>query len=164
MLRAFDNEGAKGQFMKKILLVFLLLGGLAFTLLVLKDRASGGDFRATGSFADRSHLEKQSLKFMEDLRFKDFQHAGSYHSTEDRKRVNIPAKIEAWFGIKPEQLDIMRYEILKTDIDSTGMRGRTKLKAVVKILNSDQIKDVEIMLYWFKDPAEGWIMELESSL
>lgn len=150
--------------MKKILLVFLLLGALAFTLLVLKDRSSGGEGQGMGSLADRNHLSQQSLKFMEDLRFKDFQHAASYHSTEDRKKANIPQKIEQWFAVKPEQLDIMRYEILKTDIDSSGRRGRVKIKTVLKILNTDQIKEPEMMLYWFKDPTEGWIMELDSSL
>lgn len=150
--------------MKKILLAFLLLGGLAFTLLVVKDRLTGVNSISVGSGSEAGHLEKQAMKFMEDIQFKDFQRAASYHSSEDRKRVNIPAKIEGWFGIKPEQLDILRYQIVKSAVDSTGMRGRTKLKATVKILNTSETRDVEIMLYWFKDPAEGWIMELESSL
>jgi len=149
---------------KKILIWFLVLGGLAFTLLVLKDRPSGGQSQGTGSRQDRAKLEEMSLKFLEDLRFKDFQHAASYHSTEDRKKVNIPQKIEQWFMVKPEQLDIMRYEVMRTDVDSTGLRGRVKVKTVIKILNTSEIKEPEMMLYWFKDPTEGWIMELESSL
>ncbi len=150
--------------MKKILILFVLLLSFAFAAFVISGRASGGEGVGTGSSADRGALSGIALKFMEDLRFKDFQHAASYHSTEDRKKVNIPQLIEQWFQVKPETLDIMRYEILKVDIDSTGKRGRVKIKTVIKILNANEIKEPEMMLYFFKDPAEGWIMELESSL
>ncbi len=150
--------------MKKILILFVILFSCAFAALVISGRATGGQGIGNGSSADRGQLEQISLKFMEDLRFKDFQHAASYHSVEDRKKVNIPQLIEQWFAVKPEALDIMRYEIQKVDIDSTGKRGRVKIKTVLKILNADQIKEPEMMLYFFKDPAEGWIMELESSL
>lgn len=150
--------------MKKVLLLFVLLAGLAFGAFVISGRARGGEVSFTGSSADRSQLEQYALKFMEDLRFKDFQHAASYHSVEDRKKVNIPQMIERWFAVKPETLDIMRYEVQKVDIDSTGKRGRVKVKTVLKILNANEIKEPEIMLYFFKDPAEGWVMELESSL
>jgi len=149
---------------KKVLLLFVLLAGLAFGAFVISGRARGGEVSFTGSSADRSQLEQYALKFMEDLRFKDFQHAASYHSVEDRKKVNIPQMIERWFAVKPETLDIMRYEVQKVDIDSTGKRGRVKVKTVLKILNANEIKEPEIMLYFFKDPAEGWVMELESSL
>lgn len=150
--------------MKKVLILFVILFSCAFAAFVISGRARGGEGIGMGSSADRGQLEQISLKFMEDLRFKDFQHAASYHSTEDRKKVNIPQLIEGWFAVKPESLDIMRYEILKVDIDSTGKRGRVKLKTVIKILNANEIKEPEMMLYFFKDPAEGWIMELESSL
>ncbi len=150
--------------MKKILILFVLLAGLAVGALIISGRAGGGDVLGTGSAADRNQLSQIALKFMEDLRFKDFQHAASYHSAEDRKKVNIPQLIEQWFAVKPETLDIMRYEIQKVDIDSTGKRGRVKVKTVIKILNANEIKEPEMMLYFFKDPAEGWIMELESSL
>ncbi|MBS2034286.1 hypothetical protein JST97_04830 [bacterium] len=150
--------------MRKILVLFILLAGLAVGVFIVAGRVRGGDGVDTGSSADRGQISQLSLKFMEDLRFKDFQHAASYHSSEDRKKVNIPQLIEQWFAVKPETLDIMRYEIQKVDIDSTGKRGRVKVKTVVKILNMNEIKEPEIMLYFFKDPAEGWIMELESSL
>lgn len=150
--------------MKKVLILFVILFACAFAAFVISGRATGGQGIGTGSSADRGQLEQISLKFMEDLRFKDFQHAASYHSVEDRKKVNIPQLIEQWFAVKPETLDIMRYEIQKVDIDSTGKRGRVKMKTVIKILNANEIKEPEMMLYFFKDPAEGWIMELESSL
>ncbi|MFN8609930.1 MAG: hypothetical protein U0931_20485 [Vulcanimicrobiota bacterium] len=150
--------------MKKLIILFVLLVGLALGVFIVAGRARGGEGIATGSSADRNQISNLSLKFMEDLRFKDFQHAASYHSMEDRKKVNIPQLIEQWFQVKPETLDIMRYEVQKVDIDSTGKRGRVKVKTVLKILNANEIKEPEIMLYFFKDPAEGWIMELESSL
>lgn len=150
--------------MKKILVIFLLLLACAVGAFVISGRARGGEGVGTGSSSDRRQLEQISLKFMEDLRFKDFQHAASYHSSEDRKKVNIPQLIEQWFAVKPETLDIMRYEIQRVDVDSTGNRARVKLKTVIKILNANEIKEPEMMLYFFKDPAEGWIMELESSL
>ena len=147
--------------MKKLLILFAFLFLGAGAMMLLPRFVAVPALPMSG---DRAHLEQQSLKFMEDLRFKDFQHAASYHSTEDRKKVNIPALIEQMFHVKPEMLDIMRYRVLDVAIDSTGRRGRVKLKAVCKILNANQIQEPEILLYWFKDPTEGWIMELESSL
>jgi hypothetical protein len=149
--------------MKKILVLFLILAGIAVGALVLSSRNTGMGV-ITGSSKDVKFLETQSLKFLEDLKFKDFQKAASYHSAEDRKTVNIPALIERMFAVKPETLDIMRYEVQKVEIDSSGLRARVKTKTVFKVLNANDIREPEIMLYWFKDPTEGWVMELESSL
>lgn len=149
--------------MKKILLLFLVLAAVAVGVLVITSRNTGMGV-VSGSSADRQYLEKQSLRFLEDLKFKDFQKAASYHSAEDRKTVNIPALIERMFAVKPETLDIMRYEVQKIDIDSTGLRARVKTKTVFKVLNANEIREPEILLYWFKDPTEGWVMELESSI
>jgi len=145
---------------KKILAVFGLLVGLAVLLLVFTSRTSVR-VSLTG---DAQQLETYSKKFLEDLQFKDFQTAASYHSRDDRKTVDIPNLIERLFGIKPEFLDIMRFDIVKVQIDSTGKRARVKCHSVVKILNTSEIKEPEIMLYFRKDPAEGWVMELQSSL
>lgn len=147
--------------MKKILVAFVILVAVALGAFVFTSRNTP---LGAISNSDTSQLERLALKFFEDLRFKDFQHAASYHSSEERKKVNIPKLIEDWFAIKPEQLDIMRYDVQKVDIDSTGNRGKVKVKAVIKILNTDEIRQPEVMLYWFKDPTEGWVMELESSL
>jgi hypothetical protein len=147
--------------MKKLLIVFAILLVGAGALMLLPKFVAVPALPKSG---DRAHLEQQSMKFMEDLRFKDFQHAASYHSTEDRKKVNIPAMIENTFHVKPEQLDIMRYRVLDVAIDSTGRRGRVKVKSVTKVLNVNDIQEPELLLYWFKDPTEGWVMELESSL
>jgi hypothetical protein len=58
----------------------------------------------------------------------------------------------------------MRYEIKSVDIDRSGDRAKVKTHTVVKMLNSDQIKEPEVIFYWRKDPKEGWVMLLESSL
>ena len=149
--------------MKKILLVFGILLALAVFLLAFTSRSSvryaGGSL--TG---DSRQIETYAKKFLEDIQFKDFQTAASYHSKEDRKTVDIPNLIERLFGIKPEFLNIMRFDIVKVQIDSTGKRARVLCHSVVKILNSNEIKEPEIMLYFRKDPAEGWVMELQSSL
>lgn len=148
--------------MKKILAVFLLLVAVALGVLVFGGRSGG--LVPTGSASDRRHLEEQALKFLEDLKFKDFQKAASYHSLEDRKKADIGKMIENHFHIKPETLDIMRYEVIRVDVDSSGLRGRVKTRTVAKVLNTNQIIEPEMILYWFKDPTEGWVMELESSL
>lgn len=145
-------------------MLFVLLGAGALALLVFNSRSSGLGSGGGGSMQDRRFLEQQTLHFLEDLQFKDFKKAASYHSAEDRKKVNIPALIERVFQVKPETLDIMRFEVERVDIDSSGMRARVKTHTVIKILNANEIKEPEIMFYWYKDPTEGWVMELESSL
>lgn len=151
--------------MKKIAVIFGGLLAVAVVLLVFSSRhglSLGGV--AVSASPEAAQLEGYAKKFLEDIQFKDFEKAASYHSREDRKKVNIPQLIERMFGIKPEMLDIMRFEVVKVQVDSTGKRAKVKTKTTVKLLNTSEIRDVEIMLYYFKDPAEGWVMELESSL
>ncbi len=112
---------------------------------------------------DLNTINRISLSFMEDIRFKDFKKAASYHNEDDRKKVNIAKKIEKLFRIKPELLDIMEYEVMESSLDSTKKRGRVKLKAKVHVLNLDKIKNVELILYYKKKDG-AWYMELESSL
>jgi hypothetical protein len=112
---------------------------------------------------DKKTVNQMSLAFLEDLKFKDFDKAATYHHPQDQEKVNIPHLIERLFRIKPEQLDIMDYEVLDTDLDSTGKRARVKLKAKVHLLNTDKIENPEIMLY-FHHKDDKWYMELESSL
>ncbi|MGE0489489.1 MAG: hypothetical protein AB7S38_09775 [Vulcanimicrobiota bacterium] len=150
--------------MKKIAAVFAVLLLLAIGLLVIGGRPGSGSGGVSLGSGDAKFLSQQSVDFMEDLQFKDFEKAASYHSAEDRKDVNIARLIERLFAIKPEFLDIQRYDIRDVDIDRSGNRARVKVHAVVKILNTKEVKEPEIILYWRKDPAEGWVMELESSL
>ena len=112
---------------------------------------------------DRDTVNQMALAFMEDIRFKDFDKAATYHSPEDQTKVDIPKLIERLFQIKPETLDIMEYEILDTTLDSSGQRARVKLKTKVHILNKDEIRNPELILY-FHNKDGNWYMELESSL
>lgn len=151
--------------MRKVLALFGVLALLAAVLLLLSSRTGlqlGGVTVSTS--ADASYLEQRTLDFLEDIRFKDFEKAASYHSVEDRKTVRIPELIERIFAIKPEFLDILRYEILAVELDRSGTRGRVKTRTVVKVLNSGEIREPEILFYWMKDPRDGWVMKLESSL
>ena len=112
---------------------------------------------------DQKTLREMALSFLEDIKFKDFEKAATYHNLEDQKKVNIPHLIERIFKIKPEFLDIMDYEILDTSLDSSKKRGRVKVKAKIHMLNSDKIKQPELILY-FHNKDGKWYMELESSL
>jgi len=112
---------------------------------------------------DHKTLNEQTLSFMEDIKFKDFKKAASYHSPEDQKKANIPRLIEKLFKVKPELLDIMEYQILDVSLDSSKKRGRVKVKAKIHMLNSDKTKHPEMILY-FHHKSGKWFMELESSL
>lgn len=120
------------------------------------------NFKASSE--DSKFLRQQSISFLEDLQFKDFKKAGTYHSLTDRKKVDIPKLIERMFAIKPEFMDIMRYEIKSIDIDRSGDRAKVHTQTIIKVLNTGKIKEPEVILYWRKDPKEGWVMTLESSL
>lgn len=151
--------------MRKVLLIFGVLALVAAVLLLLSSRSGlslGGV--TVASSAEASYIEQRTLDFLEDVRFKDFAQAASYHSVTDRKTVDIPYLIERIFQIKPEFLDILRYEILAVELDRSGTRGRVKTRTVVKILNTGEIREPEILFYWYKDPRDGWVMRLESSL
>lgn len=151
--------------MKKILLVFGVLILLALVLLVFSSytgvRVGPVSFALS---ADQRFVEQKTLDFMEDVRYKDFKKAASYHNAAERKTVDIPNLIERIFVVKPEFLDIMRYQVTSVDMDRSGDRARVHVKAVVKVLNTREIKEPEIIYYWYKDPQEGWCMRLESSL
>lgn len=140
------------------LLVLLLVGGYFLAAseqgrTLLRDLFSG----------DRGVIDRISLSFMEDIKFKDFKKAASYHHPEDREKADIPKRIERLFKIKPELLDIIEYRILETTLDTSGGRGRVKLSAKVNLLNQDRIEQPEMILYYYKRDGE-WYMELDSSL
>ncbi|MBN2381914.1 hypothetical protein JXQ70_03440 [bacterium] len=112
---------------------------------------------------DKKLLEDMSFRFWEDIQFKDFKRAASYHTADVQAERDIAFFIERLFMVKPEQLDIKTIEITEVDVDSTGERGRTKAKLMVDILNTGKIKEPEAVLYWFKKDGV-WKMNLESSL
>jgi len=143
-------------------------------ILVLTVLAAGGVLVALsqprlldrlGVMGEIGWLRSTTRAFLEDIQFKDFEKAASYHSPEEQETVDIPFLIERLFGVKPEQLDIMEYEILFSKIDSTGLRARVKSRVKVKHLLQDEIHDRELMLYFHRSSADApWYMKLESSL
>jgi hypothetical protein len=151
--------------MKKLGLAFAALITLAVLLLALAGRSGIRIGAMSVSLSPDAHyVEQKTLDFMEDVRYKDFKKAASYHTAAERKTVDIPNLIERIFAIKPEFLDILRYQVSAVDLDRSGERARVHVKAVVKVLNTKEIKEPEVIYYWFKDPSEGWCMRLESSL
>ncbi len=113
---------------------------------------------------DKLALQEMAINFLEDIQFKDFDKAASYHSEGDRKKVDIPKLIERIFQVKPEFLDIMKYEIMDISIDRSGDRAKIKTHTTIKMLNTKKIKEPEIIFYWHKSNDGKWYMELESSL
>lgn len=149
--------------MRKASLILVAVALVATALIVVVSRPAVFDRLGLGGDAGKLRLITQS--FLEDIQFKDFKKAASYHSPDDQKTVDIPYLLERLFGIKPEQLDIMSYEIVFADLDSSGLRGRVKSLIKVKILVNSEIHDRELMLYYHRDtPQAPWYMRLESSL
>ena len=104
--------------MKKVLtavMVFaLLLGGYLGAAHV-----SGGAFSTLGLAlgGDRGALRRIALQFLEDIQFKDFVSAASYHAPDIRDDVDIPFLIQRLFTVRPEALDIMDYEVVFAEIE-----------------------------------------------
>jgi hypothetical protein len=113
---------------------------------------------------DARAVAELGQKFMEDLQFKDFKAAAGLSSPTDREKADIPKLIERLFQLKPEQLDINKIELLSADVDSTGERARTKFGTDVKVLNLNELRHPEIMLYWKKATDGHWYMDIQSSL
>jgi hypothetical protein len=128
---------------------------------------SGGAFYSFGLplGGDRGALRRLSRSFLEDLQFKDFKRAASYHAPEKRDTVDIPYLIQRLFVQKPEALDIQSYQIVFAEIDSTDNRGRVKTRVKVKDLLRGQIREQELILYWERaGRGAPWYMKLEDSL
>lgn len=120
---------------------------------------------------DRAYLKKATLVFLEDIKFKDFDKASTYHLEETQKARDIPALLQSVFRIKHEVLDIQSYEVLQVELDSTKARGRVRALVRYHVLGDrrvredpDAFRDVEMLFYWFRQPDGTWVMELESSL
>lgn len=152
--------------MRRWLLFSLIILAIGSGFLIVMSRSRVVDLPgvSSGSSQDAKTIEQMTLQFLEDVRFKDFARAASYHSVSDRKKVDIARLIEEKFAIKPELLDVLRYEVIDVELDSTGNRGKVKTRTVARILNTEEVKDLELMFYWEKNPRDGWVMRLESSL
>ena len=143
-----------------ILFIIILIGG---SLAIVVSRP---DLLVQfGLGGDNAKLMRITRSFLEDIQFKDFKKAASYHRKEEQDQVDIPFLLERLFMIKPEQLDVMDYEILFAKVDSSGLRARVKARIKVKNLLKKDIQNRELMLYYFRDDdTSPWHMKLESSL
>lgn len=113
---------------------------------------------------DKHAVEIATRRFLEDVKFKDFAHASTFHTEEDRKRKDIAKLIEEKFQIKPELLDIRDFDVLRVEVASTGQRAKALTKVFVKLLNSNQdVKEVDLS-FFFKKQDGAWFMDLQSSL
>jgi len=143
--------------MKKLILIVTLLvivGGGAYVVL------NG----ATPFFRSDIHIVKQQTeRFFECVKFKEFDEASNYHNEVDREAANIPKMIEDLFKVPPEYLDIQDIYVLFADIDSGGQLAKSKTRCVVHLLNSDEIRKPEVILYWKKE-GDQWFLKLRSSL
>jgi len=92
-----------------------------------------------------------SEQFVQDLQFKDFRSSSLYSHDLDRDRLDIGRTLEKLFLVKPELLELMRYEVVSTDIDDSGERARTKVRVVYKKLNiSKEPEEKDVLIYWLK--------------
>ena len=145
-----------------LLVLVLLLGGYLGVAHV-----SGGAFSTLGLAlgGDRGALRRVALAFLEDIQFKDFVSAASYHAPDIRDDVDIPFLIQRLFTVRPEALDIMDYDVVFAEIDSGGLRARVKLRVKVKLLLNALINEREVILYFQRDSVDDpWYMKLEDSL
>jgi len=144
-----------------VAVLVLALGYLAASHL------SGGALYAFGLplGGDRGELRRLAFSFWEDIQFKDFDAAASYHEPDRIAEVDIPYLIERLFLQKPEWLDITDIEVMMVDVDSSGDRGRVRTQMRVHDLTNDEWRDQEVMLYFYREgPGSPWYMELETSL
>ena len=152
--------------MKKLIIAVVALLVLAGGYLAVA-HASGGAFYSFGLplGGARGELRRLSRSFIEDIQFKDFKRAASYHSPEKRASVDIPHIIQRVFVVKPEALDIQGYTIVFSEVDSTDNRGRVKTRVKLKDLVQGQLREQELILYWERAGAGApWYMKLEDSL
>ena len=152
--------------MKKVVTTLLVLGLLLAAYLGAA-HLSGGAFWTMGLAlgGDRGELRRIALDFMEDIQFKDFESAASYHAPELIETVDIPFLLQRLFEVRPEAIDFMDYEVAFAEIDSSGLRARVRLRIKAKLLLSERIEERELILYFYRDTASSpWYMRLEDSL
>ncbi|HKJ01560.1 MAG TPA: hypothetical protein VJ997_03865 [Longimicrobiales bacterium] len=145
------------------LLVLALLSGAYLTVAHL----SGGALSTLGLAlgGDRGELRRIALSFLEDLQFKDFDKAASYHAPDLLETVDIPFLLQRMFAVKPEALDIMDYEVVFADLDSSKLRARVKVRVKAKLLLDGRVDERELVLFFHRDSVhDPWYMKLEDSL
>ena len=152
--------------MKKVLTALVVLA-LLFGSYLAVAHVSGGAFSTLGLAlgGDRGALRRIALEFLEDVQFKDFFSAASYHAPDIRDSVDIPFLIQRLFTVKPEALDIMDFGIVFAELDSSGLRARVKVRVKAKLLINELMEERELILYFERDSVtDPWYMKLEDSL
>lgn len=146
------------------LVLGLLLGAGAYLGVA---HLSGGAYPTFGLplGGESGELRRISLSFWEDIQFKDFERAATYHPPELQDQVDIPYLLQRLFVVRPEMLDILEYEVVMVDIDSSGDRARVRTRLKVKELARGKVREKQVMLYFRRDgPEAPWTMRLEDSL
>ncbi|OIP31034.1 MAG: hypothetical protein AUK47_23385 [Deltaproteobacteria bacterium CG2_30_63_29] len=136
----------------------------AYTLLA---HLSGGALPSCGLplGGDRGELRRTTVSFWEDVKFKDYDHAATYHAPEVRDEIDIPYLLKRLLAERPEMVEIQDYEVLQVDIDSTDLRARVKSRVRMKHLGTGKASDREVLLFYKRaDQTAPWYMELEDSL
>jgi hypothetical protein len=114
---------------------------------------------------EEGELRRITLSFLEDLQFKDYQKAATYHAPELQKTVDIPFLLHRVFQTPPETLDIQEYEILWVDLDTSKLRARVRTRVKARYLPADEVREANLMLYFHRDTIhDPWFMVLEDSL
>ena len=143
-----------------VLGIVLIACAIAFVII-----SNPGLLDQVGIGGSTALLRRMTDSFLEDIQFKDFKKAASYHAPGERATVDIPYLIERLFLVKPEQLDIMGWEILFSKVDSTGLRGRVKSRVKIKDLMRNELHERELVLYYYRNSrSDPWRMRLETSL
>ncbi len=142
-----------------LLLAILLIAGSGYAY--LQSQQLNQAPLSTVLSGDKQSIVQTSQHFMEDLKYKDFKAAAKYSLPEQQATLDMPALIERLFQVKPEFLDIQKYTVTATD--QSGERARVHLNAHIKILNTDESRIPEIILYYKKKNGQ-WYMDFASSV
>ena len=157
----------------------LIAGGVVSALIifgvtawVFENGLSVGEVNIGGS--ESRWLADKTYDFLEDVQFKDFDKASTYHLKETQAKRDIPGLIQRVFFVKHEALDILRFKVSEVDLDRSQTRARVRTVIWYRVLgdkkttsNADSRRETELLFYWFKDKSGAeakWTMELSSSL
>jgi hypothetical protein len=144
--------------MKKLLFALLVLAAAAGTAFLMSEGY------LPGWQSDKAVIKRKSHRFLECLKFKEFDEAVSFHSPADIKaRPDMPKLLENFFKIPHENLDIQDINIDFIEFDSTGRLAKAKTTCGVSVLNTKENKRPESVLYWKKVDG-NWYLDLRTTL
>ncbi|MBI5241816.1 MAG: hypothetical protein HY926_15190 [Elusimicrobia bacterium] len=144
--------------MKKLLAVLILLAAGAGGAYLMSEGV------LPGWPGDKAVVKRKSHRFLECLKFKNFDEAAAFHTPADIKaRPDMPKLLENFFKIPPENLDIQDINVDFVEFDSTGQRAKAKTTCGVRVLNAKEDRRPEAVLYWKKVDG-GWYLDLRTTL